>query len=149
MALKQIDHNSALYKASVALRYDVLRKPLGLSFDEAQLAAEAEDILVANVDDKEVLGCCILTDVGDKTLRLRQMAVHPKCQGKGIGDSIMLFAEKLALGKGYTKIVMHARDSAQGFYGKMGYTVTGDGFEEVGLPHHMMEKNLHDSSTYS
>lgn len=149
MALKQIDHNSALYKASVALRYDVLRKPLGLSFDDAQLAAEAEDILIANVDDDEVLGCCILTDVGEKSLRLRQMAVHAKCQGKGIGESIMLFAEKLALDKGYTKIIMHARNSAQGFYEKMGYSVIGVGFEEVGLPHHIMEKSLHDSSTYS
>ena len=77
------------------------------------------------------------------------MAVHAKCQGKGIGESIMLFAEKLALDKGYTKIIMHARDSALGFYEKMGYSITGDMFEEVGLPHHIMQKILHDSSTYS
>ena len=149
MALKQIDHDSDLYKACVALRYEVLRKPLGLNFTDEQLAAESADILIACVDDDEVLGCCVLTVVEEEALRLRQMAVNTKSQGKGIGETIMLFAKKLALDKGYTKITMHARDSALGFYEKMGYKVVGDTFTEVGLPHHIMEKKLKDSSTYS
>jgi predicted GNAT family N-acyltransferase len=61
----------------------------------------------------------------------------------------MLFAKKLALDKGYTKIMMHARDSALGFYEKMGYKIVGNMFNEVGLPHYFMEKELKDSSTYS
>lgn len=149
MALKQIDHNSNLYKASVALRHEVLRKPLGLIFTEEQLAEEVNDILIACVDDDEVLGCCILSKVSSEVLRLRQMAVSTKSQGKGIGESMMLFAKKLALDKGFTRIMMHARDSAQGFYEKMGYKVVGEPFDEVGLPHHIMEKKLKDSSTYS
>lgn len=149
MALTQIDHNSDLYQACVALRYEVLRKPLGLSFTDEELAAESEDILIACVDDDVVLACCALTKIDEEVLRLRQMAVNTKSQGKGIGESIMSFAKKLALDKGYTKITMHARDTALGFYEKMGYRVVGDVFDEVGLPHHIMEKDIKDSSTYS
>jgi predicted GNAT family N-acyltransferase len=149
MALKQIDHNSDFYKSCVALRYEVLRKPLGLNFTEEELDAESHDIHIACIDDDEVLGCCVLSKLDDQILRLRQMAVSTKSQGKGIGESIMLFAKKLALDKGYTKIMMHARDSALGFYEKMGYKIVGNMFNEVGLPHYFMEKELKDSSTYS
>ncbi len=148
MGLKQIDHNTESYKAMVELRMEILRKPLGLSFTEEQLAAEANDILIACMDDDTVLGCCVLTRVDNAAVRLRQMAVNSKSQGKGIGESMILFAEKLCIDKGYQKICMHARDTAMGFYQKMGYKIVGDSFMEVNLPHHMMEKQLKDSSEY-
>jgi ribosomal protein S18 acetylase RimI-like enzyme len=75
-------------------------------------------------------------------IRLRQMAVHDSVQGKGIGASIMSFAENIAKDKGYKYMVMHARDTAIGFYEKFGYKVKSDEFEEVGLSHHIMEKEL-------
>jgi predicted GNAT family N-acyltransferase len=37
---------------------------------------------------------------------------------------------------------MHARKHAIGFYEKMGYKVKGDEFEEVTIPHFLMEKHL-------
>jgi predicted GNAT family N-acyltransferase len=70
------------------------------------------------------------------------MAVNNNLQGKGIGASIMSFAENLARDKGYHKLVMHARKSAVGFYEKFGYKVVGDEFTEVKLPHHVMEKRI-------
>ncbi len=143
MPLKQIDYATPLYEEMVKLRDEVLRKPLGLQFSEADLIQDKKDILIACVeDDDQVLGCCILTVASPHTLRLRQMAVSKKNQGKGIGESIMHFAETLARDKGYNKIKMHARDAAIGFYEKLNYRVTGKPFTEVGLPHHMMEKSL-------
>jgi GNAT superfamily N-acetyltransferase len=76
------------------------------------------------------------------TLRLRQMAVPSSLQCKGIGASIMSFAEDLARDKGYSRMIMHARDTAIGFYEKFGFRVIGDPFTEVNLPHHIMEKVL-------
>jgi len=78
----------------------------------------------------------------EDTLKLRQMAVLDNLQGKGIGASIMNFAENLARDKGYKKIMMHARDTAIGFYEKLGYKITSDEFIEVNVPHHVMEKIL-------
>jgi ribosomal protein S18 acetylase RimI-like enzyme len=70
------------------------------------------------------------------------MAVKDDIQGKGIGASIISFAESVAVDKGFDFIIMHARDTAIGFYEKFGYKVTGDVFYEVNLPHHLMEKKL-------
>jgi predicted GNAT family N-acyltransferase len=142
MALKQIDHGTKEYQQMVQLRHLILRQPLGLSFTEEELAKEKDHILIAAFDDDEMLGCCMLIRLDDKTLQVRQMAVNNNLQGKGIGASIMAFAENLSRDKGYQKLVMHARDTAIGFYEKFGFKVVGEPFTEVNLPHHLMEKRL-------
>jgi N-acetylglutamate synthase-like GNAT family acetyltransferase len=142
MGLKQIDHGTPQYNQMVQLRNQMLRQPLGLSFTEEELASEKNDILIGAFDEDDMLGCCVLTPLDNSTVRLRQMAVHGSLQGKGIGASIMAFAENLARDKGYNKIIMHARDTAMGFYEKLGFRITSDEFREVNLPHHIMEKSL-------
>jgi predicted GNAT family N-acyltransferase len=142
MGLKQIDHGSKEYQQMVKLRYEIMRKPLGLSFSPEELAKEKKDILIGAFDEDDMLGCCILTDMHNGCARLRQMAVKKNMQGKGIGESIMTFAENLARDKGFKSLTMHARDSALGFYEKFGYKVKGDQFVEINIPHHIMEKRL-------
>jgi predicted GNAT family N-acyltransferase len=142
MGLKQIDYGTPEYQQMVQLRKQILRQPLGLSFTDEELAREKNDILIAAFDDDEILGCCMLCPQDTNTLRLRQMAVLDNLQRKGIGASIMSFAENLARDKGYRNMVMHARNSAIGFYEKFGYKVKGSEFTEVNLPHHVMEKKL-------
>jgi predicted GNAT family N-acyltransferase len=142
MALKQIDHGSKEYQQMVNLRYEIMRKPLGLSFSADELAKEKNDLLIAAYDDDEIMGCCILTDMKNGCVRLRQMAVQKNMQGKGIGESIIRFAENIARDKGYKTLTMHARDTAVGFYEKYGYRVQGPQFLEINIPHHIMEKKL-------
>ena len=144
MALKQIDHGTKEYKQMVTLRHEILRHPLGLTFTAEQLDNEKEDILIGAFEEEEMLGCCILTplDTNYNSLRLRQMAVQKKLQGKGIGEAILNFAENLARDKGYKILTMHARNTAIGFYERFGYKVKGDEFIEVNVPHHIMEKRL-------
>ena len=142
MALKQIDHGTKEYQQMIKLRNDILRRPLGLSFSPDELAKEKEDILIGAFDDDEMLACCLMTKVDNKCLRLRQMAVQNNLQGKGIGASMMNFAELVARDKGFKKLVMHARKTAVGFYEKLGYKVAGDEFVEVTIPHYVMEKKL-------
>ncbi len=126
----------------VNLRYEIMRKPLGLTFSQDELTKEKNDILIGAFDEDEMMGCCILTDTKDGCVRLRQMAVQKNMQGKGIGESIITFAENLARDKGFKALTMHARDTAIGFYEKYGYKVKGDQFIEINIPHHIMEKRL-------
>lgn len=142
MGLKQIDHGSNEYKQLVQLRYSILREPVGLDFSEEELEKEAGNIHIASFEDDELLGCCMLTKINKETLQLRQMAVKNNLQRKGIGASIMYFAENIARDKGYKKIIMHARNTAVGFYEKFGYKVKGEPFTEVKLTHLLMEKKL-------
>ena len=142
MGLKQIYHGTNEYKQMVQLRKEILRQPLGLSFTEEELENEKNEILIAAFDEDEILGCCVLCKVDENIIRLRQMAVLDYVQGKGIGASIMTFAENIAIDKGYKSMIMHARNNAIGFYEKFGYKVKGNEFTEVNMPHHVMEKEL-------
>jgi predicted GNAT family N-acyltransferase len=142
MALKMIDHGTKEYNQMIQLRNDMLRKPLGLSFSVEELEKEKEDVLIGAFEDDKLLGCCLLTKVDNETVRLRQMAVLNSLQGKGVGRALMVFAENIARDLGYKKLIMHARKTALGFYGKLGYSVSGDEFTEVTIPHFVMEKSL-------
>ena len=142
MALKIIDHGTPEYQQMLKLRDDILRKPLGLSFAPEELEKEKDNLLIAAYEDDQMLGCCMLVEDNPGTIRLRQMAVINDLQGKGIGRALMQFAENLSRDRGYRKITMHARKNAIGFYEKMGYRKKGEEFEEVTIPHYVMEKNL-------
>lgn len=142
MALRIIDHGTKEYQQMVNLRLEILRKPLGLSFDPKELEKEKEDVLMGAFEDDRILGCCLLTRMDQHTMRLRQMAVPNSMQGKGIGRALMIFAENIARDLGYKKLCMHARKTALGFYEKLGYTTNGEEFTEVTIPHYIMEKVL-------
>ena len=142
MPIKQIDHGTKEYKQMIDLRYDILRKPLNLSFESDELDKEKNDILIGAFEEEKMLGCCLLTKIDKDCMRLRQMAVQNNLQGRGIGASMMNFAEHVARDAGYKKLTMHARKSAIGFYEKLGYKVLGDEFIEISIPHYIMEKKL-------
>ncbi len=142
MALKMIDHGTQEYQQMVNLRNEILRKPLGLIFDAAELEREKEDVLMGAFEEDKLLGCCLLTRMDDRTMRLRQMAVPSGMQGKGIGRALMIFCENVARDMGYKRLIMHARKTALGFYEKLGYSVYGEEFMEITIPHYIMEKAL-------
>ena len=142
MALKIIDHGSPEYVQMVKLRDEILRKPLGLTFSPEELDAEKDNILIAAFDDDQMLGCCMLVEEEPGIVRLRQMAVLNDLQGKGIGRALMNFAENLARDRGFRCVRMHARLNALGFYEKVGYQIKGEQFEEITIPHFVMEKSL-------
>ncbi len=142
MALKQIDYGTPEYETMLRLRYDLLRKPLGLSFDPKELEKEKDDVLIGAFEDEKMLGCCLLTRIDSKTLRLRQMAVYNNLQGKGVGRALMIFAENIARDMGYEILMMHARVTAIGFYEKLGYVKKDGQFIEITIPHVVMEKRL-------
>jgi ribosomal protein S18 acetylase RimI-like enzyme len=142
MALKIIDHGTPEYYQMVKMRDDILRRPLGLTFNQEELEAESDNMLIAAFEDERMLGCCMLVEEQPGTVRLRQMAVLNDLQGKGIGRALMNFAENIARDRGYKIVRMHARVNAIGFYEKVGYKVRGDQFVEVTIPHYVMEKEL-------
>jgi N-acetylglutamate synthase-like GNAT family acetyltransferase len=142
MALRMIDHGTKEYQQMVNLRNEILRKPLGLCFSNEELENEKDDILMGAFEDEKLLGCCLLSRMDDKTVRLRQMAVPNNMQGKGVGRALMIFAENIARDLGYKKLCMHARKTAVGFYQKLGYGISGNEFFEVTIPHYIMEKAL-------
>ncbi len=142
LLIKCIKHNSAEYKDTVALRDVVLRKPLGLDFDPSDLDKESNSIHVACYLNDALAGCLILQPDDQRGLKMRQVAVSPECQGTGIGKAMVRYSEQYARENGYNKIHMHARDTAVPFYVGLGYSIEGEPFEEVTIPHRHMFKVL-------
>lgn len=70
------------------------------------------------------------------------MAVDAHLQRSGIGKDLMTYAEKEVLKQGYQILMMHARKTAIPFYERLGYTIAGDEFLEVSIPHFEMRKSL-------
>ncbi len=142
LIIRLAPHDSPDYQAAVALRRAVLRKPLGLDFTPEQLAAEAGDRHFVAFDDGALVGAAVMTPYTATTVKLRQMAVSPDAQGRGVGAALIKAFEGQARADGMRVITLAARVTAQGFYTAAGYTSEGDVFEEVTLPHILMTKRL-------
>jgi GNAT superfamily N-acetyltransferase len=81
---------------------------------------------------------------GERAWQLRGMAVDDGQQGKGIGTAIIDVARARVAADGATVLWCNARDTALGFYERLGFTVYGDGFvdDSAHLPHHVMVYDL-------
>lgn len=134
----------SLYKQSITLRTNILRKPLNLSYTPQQLEEEKDQVHIVAVEEGEVLGVVLLQKIDNKTCKMRQFAVKEKYQGQGIGSELMAYFEDYAIEHGFTKIELHARERAVRFYKQFDYEVVGDMFKEVTLNHYKMVKDLED-----
>jgi GNAT superfamily N-acetyltransferase len=81
---------------------------------------------------------------GQPAWQLRGMAVADDHQGRGAGSLIIDEAIRRVRADGASVLWCNARDTALGFYEKLGFSVIGDGFvtPDSGLPHHVMVYDL-------
>jgi predicted GNAT family N-acyltransferase len=142
LTFRLVAHGSLDYEATIALRDDILRRPLGLTFDPAHLAAEAGDYHLACYRDAELVGCLVLTPRDNGDMKMRQVAVAEAEQGRGIGRALVIESERVARDLGYSRMVLNARAAVVPFYEKLGYETYGEPFEEVTIPHRSMRKRL-------
>lgn len=139
---RRIDHGSDEYRETVALRYRILREPLGLHFTPAQLEAEEDSFHLACYEGHELLACLVLVPGESGRIQMRQVAVAAGRQGQGIGRRLVRFAEAVAREHGFLEMFLHARETAVPFYEKLGYHRVGEPFVEVTLPHWEMMREL-------
>jgi predicted GNAT family N-acyltransferase len=143
MQVYQIEFGTPEYDEAVGIRHEVLRKPLGLEYTPEQLAAEYDQIhLAAFADSGRMLGYLCLQPLDESTVKMRQVAVSLQMQGKGVGRAMVAYSEVVAARMGFSRMVLHAREVAVPFYLKLDYTIEGDRFEEVNIPHFKMAKPL-------
>ena len=142
LQIKQIEYTSEVHKRELALRDAILRKPLGLDLFSEDLSGEEKDIHLGVFEGEDLIGVLVLTRVDAQRVRMRQVAVEEKRQHCGIGASLVAAAERLAHEQGYAWMTLHARETAAGFYEKLGYATEGEPFIEVGIPHRAMVKRI-------
>ena len=79
---------------------------------------------------------------GASAVRLRGMAVDPSLHGQGVGTLLLEGLVERCRRDGHQVLWANGRDSALGFYRRHGWEVVGDGFESIGLPHHVVLRDL-------
>ncbi len=81
---------------------------------------------------------------GRSAIRLRGMAVDGLFQQHGIGRFLVTTVVDRLRAEGVDVLWCNARDSAGGFYARLGFEVVGDGFvvPESGIAHHVMVLDL-------
>lgn len=147
LTLRQLSWGSSDYDASVVLRSQVLRQPLGLYPGPEERPAEATLRHLGAFSGDRLVGCLMLQDDGDGRVKMRQVAVDFEHQRRGVGSKLVAFAEEVAREAGFREMVLNARDVAVPFYERHGYVKHGEPFIEVTVRHYAMSKPLAPSSS--
>jgi YbgC/YbaW family acyl-CoA thioester hydrolase len=74
--------------------------------------------------------------------KIGRMAVMKSMRGSGVGRAVLDALTDAAREQGYRDALLHAQQSASSFYKRAGFVPRGPGFEEAGIPHVEMVKQI-------
>lgn len=125
------------------LRWRILRKPWGEPAGSEQDQEEDEAYHIMAVENDRVVGIARLQFTDENNAQLRYMAVEPEFQGKGIGQQIVKHMEDYARQQSASRLFLHARENAVGFYLALGYAILESSYLLFGtIQHYKMIKFL-------
>ena len=124
-------------------RWEILRKPLGMSKDSLADSIEDESFHLMGIDEeKNVIASGRVHFNSENEAQIRYMAVDENFKRKGVGTEIVKELEKYALSKGKVSMILNARENAISFYLSLGYEEVGPYQSDTGIPHKTMKKRL-------
>jgi predicted GNAT family N-acyltransferase len=131
------------WEAYLLFRWEVLRKPLGMSKESLADSIEDESFHLMGVDDQnKVIASGRVHFNSGVEAQIRYMAVDDNFKRKGIGSEIVFQLENYASSKGAEFIILNAREKAIIFYKNLGYEELGPYKSDTGIPHKTMRKSL-------
>ncbi len=113
--------------------------------DEQKVPVELE------LDEFDPLSCHALALAGDEAIgtgrllpdgHIGRMAVLAGWRGRGVGALLLQALIDEAKRRGMARVVLNAQTHALGFYARFGFVPEGEEYEEAGLPHRTMGRNL-------
>lgn len=130
------------YAGERELRYQVLRRLLGLPRGSERFAFEEDCLHVVACAEGRTVGCVLFHPETPTGGRLLQMAVAGPWRRRGLGRALVQHLEGLLSQRGVATLHLHARLEAVRFYQRLGYGVVGRPFWEVGIGHRHMQRTL-------
>jgi YbgC/YbaW family acyl-CoA thioester hydrolase len=110
--------------------------PAELEYDVAD--AEAVHAVAVNRLGHVLATGRLLAAEEPRTGRIGRMAVHRALRGSGVGRQVLEALADAARARGDTAVMLHAQQSAIGFYLRAGFQPRGEAFVEAGIPHQEM-----------
>lgn len=143
LLVKEIAHGSPEYAKAVELRKKILKaNTMGGKFTKEDLDPEISEMHFAAFLDDQLVASAILTKLSDEVVKMRQVCVDDRLQGKGIGRELVKYLEVDAREKGFKRMVLQGRKTIYKFYERLDYVVEGDEFVEAGIVQYKMMKQL-------
>ena len=135
--------NKEEWENYLMFRWEILRKPLGMSKDSLSDSIEDKSFHLMGIDDEEKVIASGRVHFNYKNeAQIRYMAVDDSFKRKGVGTEIVKELENYAQSKGANIMVLNARENAISFYLSLGYQEVGPYQSDTGIPHKTMKKNL-------
>jgi predicted GNAT family N-acyltransferase len=147
MEFGEFSTQDRLYRDALKLREEHLRLPLGLVLSERDMAGDGEQFHYGVVDKGRLIACVSIRPIDRDSVQLRQMVVSPHLRGRGVGALLVSSMEAEIGRRGYRRIEMDARVSAEGFYRKQGYEPDGGIYRHLGIDHVKMQKQIEPLET--
>jgi len=136
-----IAHTQEEFFRLIRLREEVFvveqKVPLEIELDDEDDRATH---LVAKAG-REVVGTARLVVKG-KSAKIGRMAVRKGWRRKKVGDRLMIALVPIARERGVSTLLLHAQLHAVPFYQKQGFQAEGSPFEEAGIVHVAMRRNV-------
>jgi predicted GNAT family N-acyltransferase len=132
-----------------------LRRTVFVGEQGVDESAEGDDLdreavhLVA-LEEGSVVGTCRLIlssgasadDPGAGSVRLGRLVVAREQRRRGVASALLAAAEREARAADASRIVLHAQTYASPLYSAAGYQRRGEPFQEAGIEHITMERQL-------
>lgn len=130
-------------RAAYAVRLTVFVEEQGVPLDLERdgLDDETEHFL-GRLDGRPVAAARLMAATQPTVGVAQRVAVLPELRGTGVGAALMAVLEARARERGMTAVELHAQVPVRGFYERLGYAAYGEEYDEAGIPHVSMRKEL-------
>lgn len=128
--------------AAYALRHEVFVLGQGVDAGLERDELDATAVHAVAYDGETLLGTGRFVGTAPGAAKVGRMAVLDQARGRGVGAAVLRCLERAAIRRGHAEIVLHAQAQAVGFYERAGYLPVGERFEEAGIEHLEMRKEL-------
>jgi predicted GNAT family N-acyltransferase len=126
---------------ALELRRRVFSEEQGIRREADEDGRDHRALHVIAFEDGALLGTCRMIVSGDVAM-LGRLAVGRPDRRRGVGRAVLAAAERSARDAGARRMALHAQLPVRTFYEKSGYSAYGEVFEEEGIDHVAMEKQL-------
>lgn len=127
---------------ALAVRHTVFVEGQGIDEDRELDGLDDESVHVVAYDDGDPIGAARLREPEAGTGKVERVAVREERRGEGWGRRVMETVHTEARDRGFTRLVLHAQTEVEAFYRRLGYRTVSDEFEEAGIPHVEMVRDL-------
>ena len=124
------------------VRKEVFVEEQGISEDIELDSNDSEAMHIVVKDGKSVIGTARVLFPAKGVAKIERMAILRPFRRKGIGSKIISFLLAELKNRQIRKVVLHAQYSSVAFYKSCGFAESGVPFNEAGIRHLRMEREL-------